>query len=97
MNQNDVGQKESQIDFVKVERQADGDQTTIEWTWDHPHQAGHTVALLMKSIVRTFEVTNPDCNRVQIMQELMDGIVCQLEAGGFLEGENEDLVKTHAH
>lgn len=94
MNKKDEAPKTERS--ILIQSMGPGAPTLIDlkWYFENPHQAGHIVGQLLKTLVRAFQESNPQAPRHEILTDLLGGASCKLSEG-FLDGDDGDVIKTH--
>lgn len=67
----------------------------VNWKFKNPHEAGHALGQLARTVIRGFEKNNPNKSREEIGQAVADGISCMLNSDEFLDGTDSDLMVEH--
>jgi hypothetical protein len=78
-------------DFIKATDRGDGMvETEIQWSFADPHEAGHVLGKLIKTLIQGFEPKIP-LSRGALLQAITEGIECQI-GKDFLLGDNSRTV-----
>lgn len=79
-------------DFIKATKRGESSvETEIHWSFADPHEAGHVLAKLIKTVIQGFERQQLPFPRATLLDMIQEGIDCQLD-GGFLRGDDRNSV-----
>ena len=81
--------------YLLIKRVEDGQlRTEIHWNFEDPHDAGHVIGQLIRTVVRAFESQNPGTKRLDIAELIFEGVACSM-GDAFFEGDDSDRVTEH--
>lgn len=80
--------------MIELDRKTEAIQTEIKWTFESPHEGGHAIGNLVRTLTRAFEKQNPGKSREEIAQAICDGIACMIP-DEFLDGDDSDMLTEH--